>query len=144
MIISRLYKSIMRHVSDCKAAMTTATGVPIEYHAWESRGEEDKLPKKTLVGIDGFNFEENGGLWVIRTSVVLSSYQDVNLMSEMDLLDIIHTWFGEGQKVPLRDLQLGTENNQLVVSEFELAPMVQSTLRNYRVVSLEMRLTSGD
>ena len=143
-MISRIYASLMRHVSDCKGAMTTKTGIPIEYHAWESRGEEDKLPAKTLIGIDGFNFVENGGLWVVRMSIVLSSYQDINLMREFELLDILHKWFGEGAKVPLRDMDTGEENNELVVGEFEITPMMQSMLRNYRVVSLELLRTSGD
>ena len=59
-MISGLYKSIVRSTSDLIEEIKTTTGnQEIEYHAWESRADEDKLPTKTLIGIDGFSFEEN-------------------------------------------------------------------------------------
>ncbi len=64
--ISRIMKSIIRHVTD----MADGSVHPMTYHAWEARGEEDKLPKSTLIGLDGFNFDENTGLWVVRCAVV--------------------------------------------------------------------------
>src|SRR3546814_18146347 len=75
MVITRIYKSLVRHVTDMMDNLNDTGEYGIAYHSWETRGEEDKLPKRTLIGVDGFNFHENGGLWVIRFSVTLSSYQ---------------------------------------------------------------------
>src|SRR3546814_8256215 len=82
--------------------------------------------------------------WVIRFSVTLSSYQDINLFSEFEILDGIYEWFGEKKKVPLRDMTSGDEDNQLVVTDFEIAPMAQTLIRNYRTVSVELRRTATD
>src|SRR3546814_8570906 len=82
MVITRIYKSLVRHVTDMMDNLNDTGEYGIAYHSWETSGEEDKLPKSTLIGVDGFNFHENGGLWVIRFSVTLSSYQDINIRSE--------------------------------------------------------------
>lgn len=138
--ISRIMKSLIRHITD----MADGSLHPMTYHAWEARGEEDKLPKSTLIGLDGFNFDENTGLWVVRCAITISTYQDVNLFTEMDLLDLIFEWFSEGKRVPLRDLDSGEEDNQLVVTRFEIAPMAQTQIRNYRTVSIELKRTAND
>src|SRR3546814_14423460 len=109
MVITRIYKSLVRHVTDMMDNLNDTGEYGIAYHSWETRGEEDKLPKSTLIGVDGFNFHENGGLWVIRFSVTLSSYQDINLFSAFEILDGISEWFGEKKKVPLRDLNRSDE-----------------------------------
>ncbi len=144
MIISRIYKSLVRHVSDLIEELNASKSLGITYHVWESRGEEDKLPKNILMGVDGFNFHENGGLWIIRFSIALSSYQDTLLLREAEVLDAIYDWFHEKQRVPLRDLESGDEDNQLVVTDFEIAPMQQTMLRNYRTVSIELKRTAND
>ena len=144
MIISRIYKSLVRHVSDLIEELNASKSLGIIYHVWESRGEEDKLPKNILMGVDGFNFHENGGLWIIRFSIALSSYQDTLLLREAEVLDAIYDWFHEKQRVPLRDLESGDEDNQLVVTDFEIAPMQQTMLRNYRTVSIELKRTAND
>ena len=144
MIISRIYKSLVRHVSDMIEELNASGAFGITYHVWEARGEEDKLPKNILVGVDGFNFHENSGLWIVRFSISLSSYQDTLLLREAEILDGIHAWFGEKQRVPLRDPETGDEDNQLVVTDFEIAPMAQTMLRNYRTVSIELKRTAND
>src|SRR3546814_20872555 len=97
MVITRIYKSLVRHVTDMMDNLNDTGEYGIAYHSWETRGEEDKLPKSTLIGVDGFNFHENGGLWVIRFSVTLSSYQDINLFSEFEILDGISEWVEIGR-----------------------------------------------
>lgn len=144
MTISRIYKSLVRHVSDLIEDLNANSDYGIAYHAWETRGEEDKLPTATLMGVDGFNFEENGGLWVIRFSISLSSYQDALLLKEFEILDGIYDWFGEKKKVPLRDMETGDEDSLLVSTGFEIAPMAQTMLRNYRTISVELKRTEHD
>lgn len=144
MTISRIYKSLVRHVSDLIDELNSIGGYGIEYRVWETRGEEDKLPTATLMGVDGFNFEENGGLWLIRFSISLSSYQDTLLLKEFEILDGIYDWFGEKKKVPLRDMETGDEDSLLVSTGFEIAPMAQTMLRNYRTISVELKRTEHD
>ncbi|WOF44360.1 hypothetical protein KNJ79_05355 [Sphingopyxis indica] len=134
----------MRHITDLIEELNADLGTGILYHAWETRGEEDQLPKTTLMGLDGFNFHENAGLWIVRFSVTVSSYQDINLLKEFDILDGIYEWFGEKKRVPLRDMSSGEEENQLVVTDFEVAPMAQTMIRNYRTVSIELKRTAND
>lgn len=141
--LTPIYKSLMRHVTDLIDDLNSRGDYGIQYHAWETRGEEDKLPLATLMGLDGFHFEENSGLWVVRCSITVSSYQDVSLFDEFEILDGIFDWFGEKKKVPLRDMNTGEEENQLVVTDFEVAPMAQTLLRNYRTVPLELKRTSN-
>lgn len=137
-IISSIRKSLIAYIHDYADKVALQLGVPVEYHQWEQRGEEDKLPKKTLIGLDNFQFDENEGLWVVRFAVSISSYQDFNLSREDIILDLAHEWFGWQRKVPMLDLTTGQEKAEMYIAAFEIAPMIQTQLRNYRVVSVEM------
>lgn len=143
--IPALYKSAVRKVVDLIDELQTTTGNPeIAYHDWESRADENKLPKVTLLGIDGFTFEENRGLWVVRFGIGLSSWQDTNLLNEMEMLGVIHAMTGEGTKFAYLDPETGEELSELVVAAWNLSPMAQTQLRNYRTISIELLRTAGD
>lgn len=120
-----------------------ATGLyaPVSYHNWEERGPEKQLPAITLIGLDGFSFEENEGLWQIRYALAISSYHDANLLKEIELVGDIHDRFAEGQKVSLLNLTTAEVENELVVSAFKAYPMSQSELRNYRTIGIELLRT---
>lgn len=144
-IIEPVYKSILRRVTELIEELNSlGTFKEIEFHNFESRNDEQDLPKKTLVGVDGFSFTENKGLWVIRLAVAISSYQDINLLEEVELMSEIQRRMGEGAKIPLLEMQYGSEVNELVVTDFELLPMAQSELRNYRTIGLEIRRTANE
>lgn len=139
-----IYKSIVRHIVDLIEDIRTTTGnLEIQYHDWESRNDENNLPKVPLLGLEGFTFSENRGLWTIRAGLALSSYQDVNLLNEVEMLGIIHEKTGEGTKIRLLNPEDASEVSELVVAAWELAPMAQSQLRNYRTISVELLRTAG-
>jgi hypothetical protein len=140
--IPAVYKSIIRATSDMIDALN-ATGLysPIQYHNWESRGEESELPRDTLIGVDGFSFDENNGLWIIRYSLAVSSYRDINLLNEIELIGDIHDRLGQNEKVDLYDLSDGEVNSELVVTTFKMLPMAQSEIRNYRTIGIELNRT---
>lgn len=140
--IEPVYKSILRFVTELIDELNSlGTFKPITFHNFESRNDEQKLPKNTLIGVDGFSFSENGGLWVVRLALAISSYQDMNLIEELEIMSEIHRRVGEGSKVKLLEMQYGDEVNELVVTDFELLPMAQSEIRNYRTIGLEIRRT---
>lgn len=143
--ISSINKSIMRNlallIDDWNAENLTVN--PVEWHSWDSRADEDKLPAKTLVGLEGLTWEENQGLWIVRHGIGVSSFRDANLLNELELLDFIHDRTGEGKKLQLVDPVTAEVLTELVTSAWQLSPMAQSQLRNYRTVSLELRLTAG-
>lgn len=140
-----IYKSVIRHIVDLIGEIGTTTGnQDVEYHDWESRSDENTLPKKTLIGLEGFTFSENKGLWVVRFGIALSSYQDDNLLNEIEMLGVIHDLTGEGKKIRLLDPIEGEELSEMVVAAWDLSPMGQSQLRNYRTISLEILRTAGD
>jgi len=143
-IVTPVYKSVIRFLTDFIAELNAdgSFGV-IQYHDWESRGEEENLPLNTLLGLDGFSFDENLGRWIIRFSLALSSYRDTNLLNEIDLLDRIHQKMGEKQKVPLLEMTAGDEVGELMVSAFQILPMGQSQWRNYRAIGIELLRTSS-
>lgn len=144
-IISRVYKSILRSVTDFIEEMNAQHVIPeLEFHDFESRNDEKDLPRKSLFGIDGFSFDENGGFWIIRMAFALSSYRDTNLHDEIEILDFIQMRFGEGQKVNLLDMTTADVDNELVVTDFEILPMAQSEIRNYRVIGVELKRTGTD
>lgn len=91
--------------------------------------------------MDGFSFEENEGRWTIRYALALSSYHDVNLLNEVDLIAKIHERFGEREKVDLLQLSDGAVASELVVSAFRMYPMSQSEQRNYRTFAIELLRT---
>ena len=141
-IIAPLYKSVLRHTSDMIDAIT-ATGrfPPVGYRDWESRGDEDQLPRITLLGVEGFGFRENQGLWDIRFGLGISSYRDTNLLNEIEMISYIQNqWFGEGCKVPLLN-ELAEIQSELVSTDFEMLPMSQSEIRNYRTLGVELKRT---
>lgn len=142
-IVSPIYKSVVRHVVDLIEEVNALGLVNPEaqYHNWESRVNEENLPGTTLIGTDGFSFDENNGLWLVRYALAISSYNDADLLNEIDLLDFIHQRMGKGEKVPLREMVAGEEVNELVVSDFRIFPMGQSELRNYRTVGIELART---
>lgn len=144
MIISSIYKSIQRHTLDVVEEIKQSLAHQnISYWSWESRADENELPKETLLGIGDFQFEENRGLWVVRYSLGLSTWNDMHLHGEMEMLDIIHARTGERAKVPLLDSASGGVISEMVVSAWQLAPMAQSEIRNYRTISIELLRTDS-
>lgn len=142
-LVSTIYKSLLRSVSDLIKEVNDTTAVDAEYRAWEARDDEDKLPQKTLIGLNGYNFDENAGLWIIRFGITISSLNDANLMNEADILDIIHEQYGFQKKVNLRDPETGNIISELYVAMFHIMPMTQSELRNYRTVGIEVLRTDS-
>jgi hypothetical protein len=144
MIISSLYKSLQRTVVEMIDEFKKETGHQnFSYWSWENRADENELPKENLVGIGGFDFEENEGLWVIKWSIGLSPWEDLNLDKQITMLDVIHRMVGHGRKIAMLDPQTGAEISQLVVSDFNIAPATTTEFRNYRVVSMEMLRTDS-
>jgi hypothetical protein len=144
-VIAPVYKSIVRWIGDTVEELQETGGFPaMQYQDWESRGDENKLPQTTLVGMDGFSFDENDDLWIIRFAVAISSYRDAGLLNEIELISALHRRMGEGAKIPLREMDLGEQINELVVTDFELAPMAQSNLRNYRTIGMTVLRTGTD
>jgi hypothetical protein len=140
-----IYKSVIRHIVDLIGEIGSTTGNQnVLYHDWESRSDENDLPKQTLIGLEGFTFSENKGLWVVRFGIALSSYQDDNLLNEIEMLGVIHEFTGEGAKFKMLDPVEGEEVSEMVVAAWDLSPMGQSQLRNYRTVSIELLRTAGD
>lgn len=143
-VIAPVYKSIIRGVQDLIEELNALGKFKtLEYHNFESRGEEDKLPKTTLVGLDGFAFNPNRGRWIIRTTLGISSFRDLNLLEEIELIDEIERRWGEDQKIRLLSMIDGEEVSELVISTFEVLPMGQSELRNYRNLGLEIHRTGA-
>jgi hypothetical protein len=144
-IYSTLYKSVVRATSDLIKEIEATTGdLSLKYWDWENRSDEDKLPRVPLLGVNGFSFDENGGLWLVRFGLTLSTIDDDHLLKEADMIDAIHAKFGEGNKVAMRDPTSGTVINELVVAAFEVAPMGQTQMRNYRSVAVEILRTGTD
>jgi hypothetical protein len=141
--IPAVYKSVIRAVSDMIDTINTQGlySEPVGYHNWEERTPETQLSQNTLIGVDGFSFDENGGFWLVRFSLAVSSFRDTNLLTEVELIGDIQEIFGEGQKVNLLELSNGEIAGELVVSAFKMMPMAQSEQRNYRVLGIELLRT---
>lgn len=141
-LIAPIYKSVIRATVDLIAELNALGDFSlITYHNWESRGDENALPKNTLLGIEGFSFDKNKGLWLVRYALGLSSHRDQNLINEIEIVDEMEQRMGEGNKIKLRNLTSGNEVNELVVTEFQVMPMGQSEIRNYRVIGMELNRT---
>lgn len=137
-LVGPIYKSIVRWTMDLIEELN-ATGDfrQLTYQDWENRADENKLPATTLFGLDGFSFDENQGLWVLRFAFALSSHRDENLMDEIELVSAIQRRTGEGEKIPLREMTAGDQVSELKVVAWQMMPMAQSLLRNYRVMGIE-------
>lgn len=144
-IYSTLYKSTVRAVNDLiKDIRATVGDQSIRYWSWENRVDEDKMPREPLIGINGFTFDENGGLWLVRFGITISSVDDANLMLEAEMIDLIHERFGQGKKFDQLDPESGEVDNELVVTSFEVLPMGQTQIRNYRSIGIEVKRTGTD
>lgn len=141
--ISNIYKSLVRHTVDTVAAIQReGVSVELAYHDWDERGDATELPPHDLLGLAGWTFSENNGLWIIHCGLTISTVNDDNLLREVGIIDVIHDIWGEKCVIPLRD-DTGEEVDQLVVEEFELMVSGQSERRNYRPIGLVIRRTSG-
>lgn len=144
-LYSTLYKSVVRATTDLIKDIQATTGDQgLRYWSWESRMDEDKMPREPLLGVNGFSFDENQGLWLIRFGLTISTVDDANLLEEADILDMIHERFGEGKKILLRNPEDGSVMNELVCVAFEVLPMGQTQVRNYRSVGIEVLRTGTD
>lgn len=141
--ISNIYGSIIKHLVDTiEAAKTSGVSPDLEYYAWDSRGDEAEMPADDLIGLAGWSFSENRGLWEIHCGITISTFNDENLFREVALIDAVHEKWGEDCVVPMLD-DLGNEYTQLVVKEFDMLPAGQSEKRNYRPIGLTLRRTSS-
>lgn len=143
--LESLYKSLVRHVQDTIAAVKAAGVSPdLTYYAWDSRGEVAEVEHNDLIGLAGWSFHENGGLWEVRSGLTVSTYNDVNLFREMKIMNIVHDMWGEGCKVAMLDKSTGVEFTQLVVSDFDMLPGgAGAEQRNYRPIGIELLRTSN-
>lgn len=139
--ISNIYKSLVRQIVD---TMEEARGVSpdLQYFAWDSADEVAELPNHDLIGLAGWTFSENRGLWQVHAGITISTLNDLNLFRETDLVDIVHDKWGEKCPIPLRD-DAGTEIAQLVVEEFELLAAGRSEKRNFRPIGLTLLRASN-
>lgn len=143
-IVTPVYKSVVRWTTDLIKELNALPGAhQLTYHDWENRADENKLPSTALFGVDGFAFDENQGLWIVRFGLTLSSHRDENLHNEMELLGEIQRRTGTGCKVPLREMVAGEQVSELKVVDWQLMPMGQSLLRNYRVIGIEVHRTGA-
>jgi hypothetical protein len=140
-LFSTLYKSVVRATGDLVKDVQTAVDDTAEYWDWENRADEDKLPRVTLIGVNGFHFKENNGLWIISFGITLSTVDDDNLLREADIIDMIHDRFGEKKKIALLDPVDASQTSELWSSDFEVMPMGQTQVRNYRPIGIELRRT---
>jgi hypothetical protein len=144
-LYSTIYKSVVRAANDLIKDIQATTGdQQIRYWSWENRVDEDKMPRVPLLGVNGFSFDENRGLWLIRFGITISTIDDANLLEEADLIDIVHNHFGEDKKIALRDPESGEITNELISVHFEVLPMGQTQVRNYRALGIELRRTGTD
>ena len=142
--LSSLYKSLIVHTQKLiDQALAEGRSDDLQYYAWDSRGELAELPDTDLIGLSNWTFRENGGLWEIRAGITLSTYNDVNLFRQMDLMDLLHDYFGESIQVPLVNKDTGEQFSNLVVSDFDMLPSGQSERRNYLPVGVELLRTSS-
>lgn len=141
--ISNVGRSLMRVVmdviDDCKAS---GVSPDLTYYAWDSRGDEAELPTEDLIGLGGWTFKENSGLWQVFMGITLSTYNDENLFREMQIIDAIHDRLGENLTLPLFDDD-GNEYTQLVVIEFDMMAAGYSEKRNFRPIALELKRTAN-
>lgn len=144
-LYSTLFKSTQRAVNDLvKDIRATMNDQSIRYWSWESRTDEDKMPREPLIGINGFTWDENGGLWLVRFGITISTIDDANLAIEADMIDKVHEHFGMGKTIAMRDPATGAVINELVVTSFEVMPMGQTQIRNYRSIGIEVKRTGTD
>lgn len=102
----------------------------VRYWSWEDRMDEDKMPREPLVGINGFTFDENSGMWLVRFGITISTVDDANLMVEAEVIDLAHERFGVKTKFFMRHPDTGEILNELVVTSFKVMPMRQIQMRN--------------
>lgn len=142
--ISNIYKSLVRHVVETmEEIQRRGVSTNIQYHDWDSRGDEAELPNVDLIGLSGFTFSENRGLWIVHCGITLSTMNDNNLIREIELIDVIHDYWGEALTIPLRN-DVGEEHSQLMVDEFEMLAAGTSEKRNYRSIGLALMRTAND
>lgn len=141
--IPPVYKSIVRAITDTIEWINTKGLYPqqVGFHNWEERTPETQLPQTTLIGVDGFGFDENEGRWIIRFALAVSSYRDINLLTEIELIGLLEEKFGEGEKINLLRLSDGAIASELVSAAFKVMPMAQSEQRNYRTIGVELLRT---
>lgn len=143
--LESLYKSLVRHVTDTITHIRDqGISDDLEYYAWDSRMEVGELPYKDLMGLAGWTFSENRGLWTIHCGLSVSTYNDENLFREIKILDAVHDLWGEGASVPMRDHVSGEIYTSLYVTEFDVMPAAQSEKRNFRPIGLELLRTGTD
>lgn len=134
---AQIYKSLLRF---CDGLCTNAPHA-LEYYAWDSRNEEAELPRRDLVGISGWTYQDDEALLTVSFGLTVSTIEDINLMREIELLDYLHEIAGKGSTIPVLDMVSGLAINELAVSSFNILPTGQSLLRNYRTAALELALT---
>ena len=137
-----IYKSILRFASDTITDLrstTSATG--LEYFAFDSRLEESELPRNDLIGISGWTFSDDGGGFIsIAFGLTVSTISDTNLMRESEIVSRLYEIAGVGDTIPVLNPTTGEQFNELVITDFDIAPPGMSEIRNYRMVKFEALL----
>jgi len=142
--LESLYKSLVRHVQDTITEIKNqGISTDIRYYSWDSRGEEQELPAVDLLGLSGWSFRENGGLWEVRSGLTLSTLNDENLFRELQILNVVHDMWGESCKVKMLNKTTAEQFSEMVVSDFDVLPAGNAEKRNYRPIGIELLRTES-
>jgi len=141
--LESLYKSLVKKAQQTIVEIKNAGhSTDLQYYSWDSRGEKQELPTTDLLGLAGWAFRENGGLWEVRAGLTLSTINDQHLFREIKMVDVIHNHWGEGKLIPMFN-----KNNQeftvMMVSDFDMMPAGNSEKRNYRPIGVELLRTES-
>lgn len=141
--LSDIYKSLVRHLNDTLDDAKEKVSTEVAYYAFDSRGDISEMEVRDLVGLGGWTFKEDNGLWIVHVGITVSTLNDEHLFREMDIVDTIHDFWGEGKTVRLLNT-LGDEVGQLVVSDFEMMAAGTSEKRNFRPIGIELLRTGNN
>lgn len=141
--ISNIYKSLVRQITDDVERAKAGVSPDLQYHSWDTRAEEAELPPTDLVGLAGWTFDEDRGLWTVHCGITISTINDQHMLREIDLIDLFHDSWGEQRTIPLYD-DAGTEAGQLMVDHFEILVAGYSEKRNYRPLGMTLRRTANE
>jgi hypothetical protein len=143
--LESLYKSLIRSVMDVVDDCHQLGIAPgLQYYAWDSRAEVSTPPSVDLIGLAGWTFRENHGLWIVHAGITISTFNDENLFREIKIIDALHNRWGDQLDIPMLDKDTGEEYTHLKVVEFEIMPLTNAEKRNFRPIGMQLVRTQGD
>jgi hypothetical protein len=123
-------KSLIKFATVQAGLINASLGTTLSYSDFDSHGDQAALPSSDLVGLHSFEMENQTQFHVTTFGLMISSYDDPNLLIQTRYLDWFYKLLGFGDLIPLYDPTTAAQiGNMIMLANTRTFPVERADTR---------------